>query len=314
MLTPPAPPPPPIQGYAFKPPPRPDFGTSGRTIKLQANFFEMDIPKIDIYHYELDIKPEKCPRRVNRYVSSSTGLDRFVWAALTHAPRVPISPLFSAGPSHLLPSKFPLLLSFEKCFFSELWPVHMYTPTPVSVQATCHAVPFLPVGTERPTRSSLRVAGAVLFLRRRGLLWAFVRPTPWSVLGLLGSSLCKTAASLLQSFLHAGWFRSSQTRGEERVLGCGTGALRGTRRRALRVASLSGSCCFGADRAASKCGFNFHFLITNEWNAFRAPMSMNDTTLTSYRVSHRLLSVSVSVAVFPGHGGSSSFCHRSVGV
>uniref|UniRef100_A0A8C2PPG5 Protein argonaute-1 n=1 Tax=Capra hircus TaxID=9925 RepID=A0A8C2PPG5_CAPHI len=53
--------------YAFKPPPRPDFGTSGRTIKLQANFFEMDIPKIDIYHYELDIKPEKCPRRVNRY-------------------------------------------------------------------------------------------------------------------------------------------------------------------------------------------------------------------------------------------------------
>lgn len=68
MLAPPAPPPP-IQGYAFKPPPRPDFGTSGRTIKLQANFFEMDIPKIDIYHYELDIKPEKCPRRVNRYLS-----------------------------------------------------------------------------------------------------------------------------------------------------------------------------------------------------------------------------------------------------
>ena len=39
-LAPPAPPPPPIQGYAFKPPPRPDFGTSGRTIKLQANFFD----------------------------------------------------------------------------------------------------------------------------------------------------------------------------------------------------------------------------------------------------------------------------------
>ncbi|XP_068382085.1 protein argonaute-2 isoform X1 [Eschrichtius robustus] len=68
VLAPPPPPPPPIQGYAFKPPPRPDFGTSGRTIKLQANFFEMDIPKIDIYHYELDIKPEKCPRRVNREI------------------------------------------------------------------------------------------------------------------------------------------------------------------------------------------------------------------------------------------------------
>uniref|UniRef100_A0A8C3LQH5 Argonaute RISC catalytic component 2 n=1 Tax=Chrysolophus pictus TaxID=9089 RepID=A0A8C3LQH5_CHRPC len=35
---------------------------------MQANFFEMDIPKIDIYHYELDIKPEKCPRRVNREI------------------------------------------------------------------------------------------------------------------------------------------------------------------------------------------------------------------------------------------------------
>jgi eukaryotic translation initiation factor 2C len=52
-----------MQGYAFKPPPRPHFGTSGRTIKLQATFFEMDI-----YHYELDIKPEKCPRRVNREI------------------------------------------------------------------------------------------------------------------------------------------------------------------------------------------------------------------------------------------------------
>jgi eukaryotic translation initiation factor 2C len=36
--------------------------------KLQANFFEMDIPKIDIYHYELDIKPEKCPQSVNREI------------------------------------------------------------------------------------------------------------------------------------------------------------------------------------------------------------------------------------------------------
>ncbi|XP_032447863.1 protein argonaute-2 [Lynx canadensis] len=91
VLAPPAPPPPPIQGYAFKPPPRPDFGTSGRTIKLQANFFEMDIPKIDIYHYELDIKPEKCPRRVNRYsvLSSLIGLDR-----LTRVPALKGGPLW----------------------------------------------------------------------------------------------------------------------------------------------------------------------------------------------------------------------------
>uniref|UniRef100_A0AAY4DA02 Protein argonaute-1 n=1 Tax=Denticeps clupeoides TaxID=299321 RepID=A0AAY4DA02_9TELE len=40
----------------------------GRTIKLQANFFEMEIPKLDVYHYDIDIKPEKCPRRVNREI------------------------------------------------------------------------------------------------------------------------------------------------------------------------------------------------------------------------------------------------------
>lgn len=58
--------PPAPQEYVFKPPQRPDFGTMGRTIKLQANFFEMEIPKLEVYHYEIDIKPEKCPRRVNR--------------------------------------------------------------------------------------------------------------------------------------------------------------------------------------------------------------------------------------------------------
>ncbi|RXN26229.1 argonaute-2 [Labeo rohita] len=58
---------PPAQEYVFKPPQRPDFGTMGRTIKLQANFFEMEIPKLEVYHYDIDIKPEKCPRRVNRY-------------------------------------------------------------------------------------------------------------------------------------------------------------------------------------------------------------------------------------------------------
>lgn len=58
----------PVPEYVFKPPSRPDFGTMGRTIKLQANFFEMEIPKLEVYHYDIDIKPEKCPRRVNRYL------------------------------------------------------------------------------------------------------------------------------------------------------------------------------------------------------------------------------------------------------
>lgn len=65
------PPPSPVPEYVFKPPSRPDFGTMGRTIKLQANFFEMEIPKLEVYHYDIDIKPDKCPRRVNRYVLAS---------------------------------------------------------------------------------------------------------------------------------------------------------------------------------------------------------------------------------------------------
>uniref|UniRef100_A0A674C6E7 Argonaute RISC catalytic component 3a n=1 Tax=Salmo trutta TaxID=8032 RepID=A0A674C6E7_SALTR len=43
----------------------------GKPIKLLANCFQVDIPKIDVYLYEVDIKPEKCPRRVNREVVDS---------------------------------------------------------------------------------------------------------------------------------------------------------------------------------------------------------------------------------------------------
>uniref|UniRef100_A0A671MJK0 Protein argonaute N-terminal domain-containing protein n=6 Tax=Clupeocephala TaxID=186625 RepID=A0A671MJK0_9TELE len=42
------------------------MGTVGKPIKLLANYFEVEIPKMDVYHYEVDIKPDKCPRRVNR--------------------------------------------------------------------------------------------------------------------------------------------------------------------------------------------------------------------------------------------------------
>ncbi|RXM92692.1 Protein argonaute-1 [Acipenser ruthenus] len=40
----------------------------GKPIKLLANCFQVEIPKMDVYLYEVDIKPEKCPRRVNRPV------------------------------------------------------------------------------------------------------------------------------------------------------------------------------------------------------------------------------------------------------
>uniref|UniRef100_A0A8C5W967 Protein argonaute-1 n=1 Tax=Leptobrachium leishanense TaxID=445787 RepID=A0A8C5W967_9ANUR len=64
-----SPPSPPLQTIcSYTPPARPGFGTAGKPIKLQANFFEMDIPKMRLYHYDVDIKPEKCPRRVNREI------------------------------------------------------------------------------------------------------------------------------------------------------------------------------------------------------------------------------------------------------
>ncbi|KAK2106447.1 hypothetical protein P7K49_015961 [Saguinus oedipus] len=46
-------------------PRRPGYGTMGKPIKLLANCFQVEIPKIDVYLYEVDIKPDKCPRRVN---------------------------------------------------------------------------------------------------------------------------------------------------------------------------------------------------------------------------------------------------------
>uniref|UniRef100_A0A4W5L6U7 Argonaute RISC catalytic component 3b n=1 Tax=Hucho hucho TaxID=62062 RepID=A0A4W5L6U7_9TELE len=58
-------------GALFSVPRRPGFGTMGKPIKLLANCFQVDIPKMDVYLYEVDIKPEKCPRRVNREVVDS---------------------------------------------------------------------------------------------------------------------------------------------------------------------------------------------------------------------------------------------------
>uniref|UniRef100_A0A669DW12 Argonaute RISC component 1 n=1 Tax=Oreochromis niloticus TaxID=8128 RepID=A0A669DW12_ORENI len=52
----------------FHAPRRPGMGTVGKPIRLLANYFEVEIPKMDVYHYEVDIKPDKCPRRVNREV------------------------------------------------------------------------------------------------------------------------------------------------------------------------------------------------------------------------------------------------------
>ena len=51
-------------------PKRPGYGAVGRPIKLRANFFRMNIsPRLsDLYHYDVEITPEKCPRVVKRDV------------------------------------------------------------------------------------------------------------------------------------------------------------------------------------------------------------------------------------------------------
>ena len=52
----------------LRPPKRHGYGTVGRPIKLRANFFRMNIsPRLsDLYHYDVEITPNKCPRIVNR--------------------------------------------------------------------------------------------------------------------------------------------------------------------------------------------------------------------------------------------------------
>lgn len=50
------------------PPRRPGYGTKGREIELQANFFELCLPKGDMHHYDVAIIPDKCPRVVNHAV------------------------------------------------------------------------------------------------------------------------------------------------------------------------------------------------------------------------------------------------------
>lgn len=50
------------------PPARPNYGIIGRTIQLRANHFQVKIPNCVLYHYDISIVPDKCPRRVNREI------------------------------------------------------------------------------------------------------------------------------------------------------------------------------------------------------------------------------------------------------
>lgn len=49
-------------------PPRPDFGSNGKTIKLRTNFFPIKIPKMTFYEYDIAIAPSTTVRRLKRRI------------------------------------------------------------------------------------------------------------------------------------------------------------------------------------------------------------------------------------------------------
>lgn len=62
--TPPAPPDLPV----FTCPRRPNLGREGRPIVLRANHFQITMPRGFVHHYDINIQPDKCPRKVNREI------------------------------------------------------------------------------------------------------------------------------------------------------------------------------------------------------------------------------------------------------
>lgn len=45
-------------------PRRPNLGHEGRPITLRANHFQISMPRGFVHHYDVNIQPDKCPRKV----------------------------------------------------------------------------------------------------------------------------------------------------------------------------------------------------------------------------------------------------------
>lgn len=52
----------------FRCPKRPNKGTDGKQIALRANHFQITMPRGFLYHYDITISPDKCPRKINREI------------------------------------------------------------------------------------------------------------------------------------------------------------------------------------------------------------------------------------------------------
>ncbi|XP_075213129.1 protein argonaute-1 isoform X8 [Lycorma delicatula] len=61
-------PPQPADLPMFNCPRRPNLGREGRPIVLRANHFQITMPRGFVHHYEINIQPDKCPRKVNREI------------------------------------------------------------------------------------------------------------------------------------------------------------------------------------------------------------------------------------------------------
>lgn len=49
----------------FNCPRRPNLGREGRPILLRANHFQISMPRGYVHHYDINIQPDKCPRKVS---------------------------------------------------------------------------------------------------------------------------------------------------------------------------------------------------------------------------------------------------------
>lgn len=59
-----------VQPPLFVCPRRPNIGSEGRIITLRANHFQITMPRGFLHHYDITITPDKCPRKINRYVDT----------------------------------------------------------------------------------------------------------------------------------------------------------------------------------------------------------------------------------------------------
>ncbi|XP_023934046.1 protein argonaute-2 isoform X4 [Bicyclus anynana] len=66
LVSPAAPPPPDLPVLTC--PRRPNLGHEGRPIMLRANHFQISMPRGFVHHYDVNIQPDKCPRKVNREI------------------------------------------------------------------------------------------------------------------------------------------------------------------------------------------------------------------------------------------------------